>query len=224
MRIQPKAHPARQNRPPLFEARFHIRGYGQFMAETLETSRLLLAPWDEDGEALPARLAADPLVVRYIGDRRPWSPERVDLVARWASEHRNAHGFGWRVVIEKETREAVGFSALNVLGEGTVGLDPGELEVGWWLVPLARGRGLASEAANAMCREAFEHVGAPSAIARLQPENGAPPGVVVRLGMSHVLDTAGRFGEALAVYRLLAGDWLERSGSGVTSWPSDAPS
>jgi len=58
------------------------------MAETLETSRRLLAPWDEDGEALPARLAADPLVVlAYVGDdeRRAFARAVHELGAVWLS-------------------------------------------------------------------------------------------------------------------------------------------
>jgi Uncharacterized protein conserved in bacteria (DUF2332)/Acetyltransferase (GNAT) domain len=113
----------------------------------------------------------------------------------------------------KESGSAVGFAALNLLGEGTAGLDPGEFEVGWWLLPEAWGHGFASEAAAAVCEEAFERVGATSVIARVQPENRSSVGVAGRLGMSHVLDTTGRFGEALAVYRLLGAHWPRRRAS-----------
>jgi RimJ/RimL family protein N-acetyltransferase len=75
-------------------------------------------------------------------------------------------------------------------------------------------QGLASEAARAICQEAFERVGAPSVIARVQPENRASAGVAARLRMSHEFDTTGRYGETVSVYRLLAADWLaSRDGS-----------
>ncbi len=165
--------------------------------------------WGEDQGcvALLTRLARDPLVVRYIGDRKSWSPERIDQVTLWAAEHWRANGFGWLVATERGSGQALGFAALNLLGEGTAGLDPGELEVGWWFLPEAWGRGFATEAAGALCVQAFEHVGAPSIIARVQPANIASLAVAERLGMWHELDTTGRFGETLAVHRLLASDW-----------------
>lgn len=137
------------------------------------------------------------------------------------AEHWRVNDFGWRVALPRETGpgatspeeagpqdadEPVGFVMLNYLGEGTAGLDPDEFEIGWWLVPSMWRRGLASEAAQAICREAFERVGAPSLVARLQPDNLASAGVAKRLGMSHEFDTTGRFGELVAVYRLRSPD------------------
>ena len=128
-------------------------------------------------------------------------------MSRSMVEHWHANGFGWRVAIEKESGEPVGFAALNYLGEGTAGLGPDEFEVGWWLAPSVWGRAFASEGARAICQEAFQRVRAPSVVARLQPDNLASARVATRLGMSHEFDTIGRFGERVAVYRLLAGNW-----------------
>jgi RimJ/RimL family protein N-acetyltransferase len=174
---------------------------------TLKTTRLLLRPWSDRDLSVLARLAADPRVVRYIGDGRPWSADRVGEVSRAATEHWQHNNFGLRVVVPRETQTPVGLAALNYLGEGTEGLDPTEFEIGWWLLPVVWRQGLATEAANALCREAFNRVGAPSVVARVQPENQASAAVAMRLGMSYELDTTGRFGEAVSVYRLLAGDW-----------------
>lgn len=177
------------------------------MAATLETTRLLLAPWSGADAALLARLAADPVVVRYIGDGECWSAAKAKDVSRAVVRHWHENGFGWRVAIRKESEEAAGFVALNYAGEGTAGLDPKEFEIGWWLLPAMWGLGLASEGARAICREAFERVGTPSVVARLQPANLASAEVAVRLGMSHDFDTTGRMGEPVSVYRLLAANW-----------------
>ena len=166
----------------------------------LQTERLVLRPWAESDRGLLARLGADPDVVRYIGDGQPWSPERAEDVSRQIGRHWDAHGFGWRVAVEGTA--AIGFIALNYLGEGTAGLSPEEFEIGWWLDPRAWGRGLAREGARAVRDEAFGRVGAPSIVARLQPENVASAGVAANLGMSPQFDTTGRFGEPLRVYRL----------------------
>lgn len=126
------------------------------MAKTLETSRLLLRSWTDADVALLARLAADPAVVRYIGDGQCWSAERVDEVAGMMTEHWRVNDFGWRVVVQKESHEPVGLAMLNYLGHGTVGLDPEEFEIGWWVFPGTWRQGLASEAARAICEESFE--------------------------------------------------------------------
>lgn len=182
------------------------------MGETLETARLLLTHWSDSGAALLERLSADPRVVKYIGDGQRWSPEKVGDVSRDIVEHWRVNGFGWRIAVEKESGEPVGFAELNYLGEGTAGLDPGEFEIGWWFAPSVWGRGFASESAHAICHEAFQRVGAPSIVARLQPSNLASACVATRIGMSHEFDTTGRFGERVAVYRLLAGDWPGQDG------------
>lgn len=173
------------------------------MGEKLETARLLLPEWSDSDGALLVRMSADPRVVRYIGDGQRWSAEKAAEVSRGVIGHWRAHGFGWRVAIEKRSGEPVGFAALNYLGEGTAGLDAHEFEIGWWLLPGAWGRGFASEGARAVCREAFERVGAPSVVARVQPDNVASARVATRIGMSHASDTTGRFGERVAVYRRL---------------------
>lgn len=94
----------------------------------LHTERLVLRPWAESDAEFLAKLGADPEVVRYIGDGQPWSPERAREVAQLIGEHWDTHGFGWRVAVEGTA--AVGFIALNYLGEGTAGLSPDEFEIG----------------------------------------------------------------------------------------------
>lgn len=182
------------------------------MGETLKTARLLLPQWSDSDAALLERLSADPRVARYIGDGQLWSPEKAGDVSQGIVEHWRANGFGWRVAVEKESVESVGFAALNYLGEGTAGLAQDEFEIGWWFAPSVWGRGFASESARAVCQEAFQRVGAPSVVARLQPDNLASARVATRIGMSHEFDTNGRFGERVAVYRLLAGDWPGQDG------------
>jgi ribosomal-protein-alanine N-acetyltransferase len=177
------------------------------MSKTLETARLLLSEWSENNVALLARLSGDARVVRYIGTGERWSPETAAEVSRAALEHWQAQGFGWRVALERRSAEPVGFAALNFVGEGTSGLGAREVEIGWWLLPSAWGRGFASEAARAMCEEAFTRLGVPSIVARLQPENVASARVAKRIGMTHEFETTGRHGEDVAVYRLLASDW-----------------
>jgi RimJ/RimL family protein N-acetyltransferase len=180
--------------------------------DELETARLLLVAWSESAETLLARLSSEPRVVRYIRDGRCWSHQRSAEVSRAILGHWQEHGFGWRVAIEKQSLEPVGFIALNYLGDGTARLEPNEFEIGWWLDPGAWGRGLASEGARAVCEEAFASLRAPSVVARLQPANRASARVAERLGMSLEFETTGAAGEPVAVYRLFAADWVRPQG------------
>lgn len=178
----------------------------------LETDRLLLCPWSETHTALLARLSSKPDVVRYIGSGIPWAPSTAAEVAARQLGHWREHGFGWRAAIEKATGERVGFMTLNVAGEGTLGLDPSEHEIGWWLDPAAWGRGFAREGGRAMRDEAFGSLRATSVVARIQPENEASIGVARAVGLGFDFRTTGRSAEPVDVYRLTS--------SPVSSGPS----
>jgi RimJ/RimL family protein N-acetyltransferase len=81
----------------------------------LETDRLLLHRWDPRFEEDFVGLAADPRVMRYIGDGLPWSAERVMSVFAARLREWNEHGYGWRAMIERDSGRWVGFEALNPL-------------------------------------------------------------------------------------------------------------
>jgi RimJ/RimL family protein N-acetyltransferase len=169
---------------------------------SLETARLRLERWQPAHTDLLARLSGMPEVMRFIGNGDTWPAVFAEEVARAELRHWDEHGFGWRAAVERETERQVGLITLNYAGEGTVGLDPGEREVGWWLEPAAWGRGYGSEGAAAIRDEAFESVGAPSIVARIQPPNAGSIGVARAIGMEFEFETTGRSGELLAVYRM----------------------
>lgn len=191
------------------------------LTQTVQTSRLLLEPWDESHTALLRRLALTPAVMRHIGDGTTWSEARIQDVARHNREHWREHGFGWRVarMCQREASEdrdgagrgdrpdapPIGFIALSFAGEGA-GIDADEHEIGWWLAPDAWGRGLAREGAAAVRDEAFGRIGAPSVVARVAPANAASLAVAAAIGLRHERYSTGRGGERIAVLRLSAAD------------------
>lgn len=140
--------------------------------------------------------------MRFIGPGEPWTPARADEVAAAQRRHWTEHGFGWRLATEKATNEVVGFMALNFAGEGTVGLDAAEYEMGWWLAPWASGRGFAREGALAMRDEALKALEAPSVVARIQPANARSIAVAEATGLTYDFTTTGKTGEPVVVYRL----------------------
>ena len=126
----------------------------------LTTPRLRLEPIDEqhfDGlQAMNRRLD----VMRFLSGA-PETPEEtrkmIALVkARWAQ-----YGFSWWAFIERDTGLLVGAGCIQYLGR-----DPANPhEIGWRLVPERWGRGLASEAAQAMAAFAFDTLRARSLVA-----------------------------------------------------------
>ena len=184
------------------------------MERVLETERLLLEPWSDAATELLVRLSADPRVMRHIGDGtcRPESEARAAgarIVRHWSE-----HGFGWRAAVDRTTHAHVGLVALSYAQPGAAGLEPGEVELGWWLAPDAWGRGFATEGGLAVRDEAFERLAVAGLVARLQPANAASARVAARLGMSHELDTTEAAGRAVAVYRLRREDWERAKSSG----------
>lgn len=151
------------------------------------------------------RLSALPEVARFLMDGTPWA--RADAEARSADQvrHWREHGFGWRAAADRATGELVGLMALSRADGLTPGVPAGEHEIGWWLDPAVWGRGLAREGAAAIRDEAFA-LGAPTIVARIQPENTASIAVAEALGLRRELASTGRVGEPLLVYRLARAD------------------
>jgi RimJ/RimL family protein N-acetyltransferase len=74
-----------------------------------------------------------------------------------------------------------------------------ELEVGYHLAPAWRGRGLATEAARATMRYAFDRLGAERIVSIILPDNAASIAVARRNGL--VYERAARFrGRDVAIY------------------------
>ena len=167
---------------------------------TLRTARLELRPWNEGFEEEFFRLASDERVVRFVGDGRPWSRERVAERHREHREHWTRHGFGWRSIHHEG--DFAGIAALSLLGPLVPGIEETALEIGWWVAPRWWGRGFATEAALARRDEAFADVGARRIVARYQPANTGSGRVMVKIGMRHHSDTTGRAGEPVRVYEL----------------------
>ena len=168
----------------------------------IATERLSLLPWEAEHVELLCRLGSTPEVMAFIGSGELWSEERSKEVSDIAVAHWAQHGFGWRVAAERATGRLIGFIGLNLAGEGTRGVPADEFEIGWWMDPVVWGRGFAREGGAAARDEAFNHLNAPSVIARIQPANKASIAVAESIGLTHSFDTTGKYGEPVSVYRL----------------------
>ncbi len=148
----------------------------------VETSRLLLEPWDGRWFDDYARVLADAEAMRHLGGPR----SRAEAEERFSTytSHWREHGFGPLFAVEKETGRWVGLIGLRKVDSHTWGVDPGDVEIGWIVAREAWGNGYATEGSFAMRDRAFDVVGLPWIVARLASANPASERVAQKLGMT----------------------------------------
>lgn len=174
----------------------------------IRTERLVLERWDEARLEEFVAICAEPEVMRFIGRGETWDPARAEEGFERALERWREHGFGRRSLIEEVSGKWLGFVEINPVGPGVAGIDPHEIEIGWWLARSAWGHGFATEGAVAIRDEGFERVGLERIIGRFQPANAASGRIMEKLGMRYEHDTIGRHDEALSIYGLDRSTWL----------------
>jgi RimJ/RimL family protein N-acetyltransferase len=119
-------------------------------------------------------------------------------------------GFGVEAALDRESGALLGWAGLAVphfLPE----ILPA-VEVGWRLAPVARGRGLATEAGAAALRWGFTEGGLDRVVSIYEPANVASGRVMERLGFSPWLTTRGEMhGEEISVMELTRTQWEARA-------------
>jgi ribosomal-protein-alanine N-acetyltransferase len=125
----------------------------------LHTDRLLLRPFREEDLDDLAALYGDAAVMRFLGEGRPMdraqTRERLERMIR----HWQEHGFGIWALFDKESGGFVGRCGVACLHR------PGEAELAYTLARRCWGKGLATEAAGAVLRHAFEVLRLPWVVA-----------------------------------------------------------
>ena len=146
----------------------------------VETSRLLLRPWQPDDLGELTRLLADPEVTRYIVLNEPFTPEDVAEVSARSLAQWERNGFGPWVAIEKATGRWVGRIGLNEILDWP---GPDKVEVGWELHREFWGRGLATEGGRAGMHHGFEVVGLDRIMSATMATNAASRRVMDKCGL-----------------------------------------
>lgn len=144
---------------------------------TLTTHRLVLRPVSRMDAGPLRRISNEPAVRRHLWDGEPVSGATIrGLVVRSARTFAEV-GVGLFGVRIRGDEDLLGFCGFARLG----GMDEPELCFG--LTSGARERGLATEAARACLRYAFEEAGFERVIAGTDPPNAASLRVIEKLGM-----------------------------------------
>jgi ribosomal-protein-alanine N-acetyltransferase len=144
---------------------------------TLRTEQLILTTWQSSEWTVLRPVARDPEVMRYITGGIPWTDEKIrSFIDRQVKLYAERGYCRWKL-IEQSTGEVIGFC-----GPGAW-RDELEPEIGWWLARHCWGRGLATEAAGAALRDAFERVGLNRLVSIAEPANVASRRIMEKLGL-----------------------------------------
>ncbi|OJH41889.1 GNAT family N-acetyltransferase [Cystobacter ferrugineus] len=145
------------------------------------TPRLLLRPLGSGDEDAFHRLLNDPHVRRYLCDDLPVSREMVQEHIAFSQRSFRERGFGlFSLFLVEQPETFIGFTGLGRIDDGE------EVELWYGLAPEHWGRGLATEAAEAMLRFGFEQLGMEELWAGADLDNAASFRVMERLGMTRV--------------------------------------
>jgi RimJ/RimL family protein N-acetyltransferase len=149
-------------------------------APVLETERLKLRGHRLEDLDDCAAMWADPQVTRHIGGK-PFTREEVwSKILRYVG-HWPLMGFGYWVVEDKATGAFMGeggFADFKRDMEPAIEVP----EIGWALVPTAQGKGVATEAVNAICAWGDQHFGDTRTVCLIDPENIASAWVAKKCG------------------------------------------
>jgi [ribosomal protein S5]-alanine N-acetyltransferase len=145
----------------------------------LITERLILREFTEADLPDFSALMADPEVMRFSVNG-PLSQEQAkENLQKRILAHYEHYGFGLCAVILRENNQFIGYAGL--VTQTIDGQE--EVELGYRLTPKYWGKGLATEAALALCKYAFDHLHVVHLISIIEPQNHRSLKVANRAGM-----------------------------------------
>ena len=178
----------------------------------LETTRLILRPF-EDHDCEPFSLyRSDPMVARYQSWETPFTLEQAQKFIRaMKNQIPGQPGLWYQVAIElKSSAEMIGDCVFQRLAE-----DPLQAEIGFTLAIAYQGFGYATEAIECSIDYLFTELGLHRIRANCDPENAASKRLLQRVGMR----LEGHFMESLWFkgywanedwYAILRQEWAHR--------------
>ena len=178
----------------------------------LETSRLLLRPFEPDDAEVAFGWFGDPAVMRFMAGGPHTRVQQTRKRLRAYQKQQARLGFSKWIVIEKHSGRAIGDSGLIVLSE--VGLAPDlgfRFAQGYW------GRGYATEVATAWITAAFETFGLHAVSAFAHVEHLRSRRVLEKVGFRF---QARQFVMGLdsATYSLTAEDYTSKIAPAHKEW------
>jgi RimJ/RimL family protein N-acetyltransferase len=186
-----------------------------FAVPTLRGAGVVLRRWRESDANAVVEACTDPVTRHWLGSLPdPYTKETaLGYIANREEFHATARGIHWAAAADDQAR-AVGSFSLMATGDSPIS---DSAEVGYWMAPSGRGRGIATEAVRLVVRHAFAAtadggLGLRRLLLAHASGNGASRKVAVRNGFAPtgVERSAERLGDGtyadLHWYDLLATD------------------
>lgn len=146
------------------------------MRTSIETRRLILRPFEPADVEAAFGWFGDPIVMRFTVTGPDKSIDATRTRLTYFENHQQAHGFSKWVILNSASGVAIGDSGLLVLPECDW------IDIGFRLAQSHWGQGLATEAASAWVRTAFDEFRIHRLGAFVHPENVASIRVLEKLG------------------------------------------
>ena len=165
--------------------------------EFLLTPRLILTPLSALDEAEHARASGD-------SDDAVRDTRAAEL--QWRD-----HGFGPWAIRDIGDHSFLGGAELRFAGDGIQGIDPSEVEAGWWVTEHRRNQGIATEAMRVAIGDLWGRTGVQIVTAYIEEGDNEPScRLAASLGFTVRSQGRGRFGEPMTVYELRRDAWARR--------------
>ncbi len=116
--------------------------------------------------------------------------------------HWQEHAFGPWAIRDGTDNAFLGGAEVHFAGPGIEGIEPDEVEAGWWVTATRRGEGIATEAMTAAIDDLWRRTRVESAVAYIAGGNAPSHRLAVRLGFAVRGPGRGRSGEPMTVYVL----------------------
>jgi RimJ/RimL family protein N-acetyltransferase len=192
------------------------------MTPPIETPRIRLEPWQPDDWRALHAIASEPEVMRYITGGAPWNETQTQEFVARQQRHFSELGYClWKLNV-KDDRDAVlsgkvvanGNDPVSGKVDGLCGIQPlvetDEIEIGYWLAQCHWGQGIATEAARAAARDAFERVGLDRLVAVARKENAPSLRIMEKIGMTYERDHIHR-NIPVVLYSMTKSHWRNLS-------------
>jgi RimJ/RimL family protein N-acetyltransferase len=144
----------------------------------LETPRLLIRKKVLSDAPFFFELNSDPLVTRYTGDTAFKNIQEAEEIVQYVISQYDQYGYGRWLMIDKETKNPIGWCGLKYLEES------GETDLGYRLVQKYWKKGFATEASMACLAYGFNVLNLERIIGRSVKENMDSIRVLQKTGMT----------------------------------------
>jgi RimJ/RimL family protein N-acetyltransferase len=116
--------------------------------------------------------------------------------------------FGPWAIRDLSEESFLGCAELRIAGDGIDGIEPDEVEAGWWVAEERRNQGIATEGMRAAISDLWGRAEADRIAAYIEDaENEASRRVAAKLGFAVRGRGRGRSGEPMTVYELRRDAW-----------------